>query len=139
MMSQKCGICQRNIKPAKAIKEAVRTSWPVEKNPINGGRAPTSAPGIIERGVFLLSLVYRILYNITVRMPRINGRMPLQRRIRLPETNKANEINKALLAGMIFRGRGLFIVLPILASIILSVYWFIAAEPEARRKIPIIR
>jgi hypothetical protein len=54
----------------------------------------------------------------------------------LPAENNKTEASRAFFPEITFEGIGLLLVLFIIESVTLSVYWFIAAEPEERKKTP---
>jgi hypothetical protein len=119
-----------------SITLAFKKEAPEAENPIRGGIAPTRAPGIIDNGVIFFRRVYTILYKKALRAPNKKGTNPAERSRKLPATKKKTDARKAFLPEIFFAGIGLFLVLFIIESASLSVYWFIAADPEERKNTP---
>lgn len=105
--SQKCGICQENIKIAIKIICGANISSPPAVHPIIGGTAPTNAPGRIERGLFVFKGVYAKLYKNKFRTPSIAGTRPMVIKIRDPVKAATIEIIKADFADILPEGIGL--------------------------------
>lgn len=69
-------------------------------------------------------------------MPKRKGIRPLISRRILPAIKNKSDARSAFFPVILIAGRGLLLVLFIIESASLSVYWFIEAEPEERKNTP---
>lgn len=126
-------------------KKEIKIIWgsnkypPPATQPTRGGIAPTNDPGIMASGEIFLSGVYTPLYQRRLSNPNDNTSKPL------PKNNKKDpikinniEIIRTEEAAILPDGIGRFLVLSIKASVLLSWKWFNAADPQAKKRIPIV-
>jgi hypothetical protein len=101
------------------------------REPIKGGIAPTSAPGIIASEVIFL-MRYAVIKLSSPKGCRIK---PFKNR-QLPAIRSTEKSSFADASVTLSDGIGLPHVLSITESCSLSVYWFKTADPDARRNVP---